>query len=373
MNRKVGIVFRFLLGICLPLLLLIACQKEELRIPIILATFPVEISGPTDIAVNSRTGYVYIINNANHVSVIKDIDEVALLETDSARSVNAIDMAIDEERGWVYVVNKYSDSVAVIRDTEIVAVLETAGRQPHEVAIDPNSGWAYVVSPYSRQNPGERPITEGNVTVINGAEVIGIIPLGEVRATHVVADPVHGYIYVGTVWGTIIVLKGMEEAARYETGSSVGAMDRNPQTGDVYMTNGDQHLYHFKEGGLVDKIRVTEGNDSIRSMQVNPTTGDVYLINWGEQTEVIIVRSSRVIGHVPVGPGGLKMAIDSVNGNVYVTDFWSDTVTVIHDTKVIATFKTGKYPYGIGVNTASGQVYISNTNEGTITVLGLPK
>ncbi len=374
MERLVHTAFRLFSAIWLTALLLAACQKAEPRIPVVLATFPVEISGPTDIAVNPDTSYVYIINNANQVSVIKDLNEIALLETDSDRSVNNIDMAIDEVRGWVYVVNKYSDSVAVMRDTEVVAVLETAGRQPHEVAIDPQSGWAYVVSPYSRKtsSPGERPTTEGNVTVIIGTEIIGTIPLGEVRATHVVADPVHSYVYVGTVWGTVIVLKGMEEIARYETGSSVNAMDVNSQTGDVYVTGGDQRLYRFKQGKLVDDVKVMEGDGSIGNMQVHPATGDVYLVTWGGfgDTKVVVVRGSRVIASIPVSASSSKMDIDPLSGNVYVADFWNDLVTVVHGTEVAATFETGWYPYGVGVNPANGRVYISNTNEGTITVLG---
>lgn len=373
MSKTISMLPRFLMCLWIPLLLLIACRQEEPRIPVALVTLDVEIPGPTDIAVNSRNGYVYIINNANQVGVIQGVEAVALLETDSPRSVNNFAMAIDEERGWVYVVNKYSDSVAVIRDTEVVAIIKAAGREPQDVAIDPDSGWAYVVSPYSYYpRPPEEIITEGNVMVLSGTEVIDTIPLGEVRTTHVTVDPVNSYVYVGSVRGTVIVLKDMEEIARYETGSSVIAMDTNLHTGDVYMVNGNQKLYHFKEGQLVDESQLTEGNASVRNMQVHPTTGDVYLINWGEQTEAIVVRRSKIIGRVPIS-GGFKMDIDPISGNVYVADFWSDLLTVIHGTEVIATFETGQYPYGIGVNPANGQVYISNTNEGTITVLGLPE
>lgn len=87
--------------------------------------------------------------------------------------------------------------------------------------------------------------------------------------------------------------------------------------------------------------------------------------------EVIVVRDMKTIKRIEdIGRSTRKMSIDSLTGNVYVADFRTDMVTVIHDTEVITTFDVGWYPYGIGVNPANGWVYVSNTNDDSVTVLG---
>lgn len=365
---------------------LVACSQVEPRIPVVLTTFPVEIGAPEDIVVNSRTGYVYIMNRGNRVGVLKDLEQVALLETSTDLFVEPNDLAVDEERNWVYVVNKDGDSIAVIKDTEVVAIVEAAGRQPEAVAVEPISGWAYVVGRYRQEPPrGEEPVVGGHVTILNGPERVGTISLGAISAHDVVVDPVHGYVYVAG-WqetdaspighptkGVIVVFEGLEEIARLETLLPVNTLDVNPETGEVYASGADQRLYRFKKGKLLDTIDLIEGNGSIRNLRVHPETGDVYLVAWREEAEVIVVRGRRVIARIPSEGSILKMTVDPVSGNVYVADFWYNTVTVIHGTEVIATIETGLYPYGIGVNAANGQVYIANTNEGTVTVLGLPE
>jgi DNA-binding beta-propeller fold protein YncE len=366
-------------------LFLVACQEKEPQIPVVVTKIPVEIAAPESIAVNSRTGYVYIINRGNQVGVLKDSEQVALLETGTDLFVEPNDLTVDEERNWVYVVNKYGNSIAVIRDTGIVAIIEAAGREPRRVTVEPNSGWAYVVGPYRKEPPlGEQPVVEGHVTVLNGPELVGTIFLGDLDVRQVVADPVNGYVYVAGSQltngsqmenpskGVVVVIKGLEEIARYETNSPPQSgdhvMDVDQKTGDVFLID-NETIVQFSEGELSRTISIMD-QGYIRNLRVHPETGDIYLVAWGEQTEVIIVREKDVVAKIPIEGTALKMAIDPVTGNVYVADFWFNTVTVIHGTEVIATLETGLYPYGIAVNSANGQVYISNTNEGTVTVLG---
>jgi len=331
------------------------------------------VGNPEDVAANSRTGHVYVIDGTRHVSVFQEDEHLAALPMKH----NAISsLAVDEERNWVYVTNAYEDSIVVIRGTEVITTLETVGREPTDVAVEPESGWAYVVSGYRKLPPfGEPPIVEGNVTVISGDRVVGVVPLGDVVARHVVADPVNGYVYVGCVKGDVVVLKGMEEVARFNVGSTATAMDVDPRTGEVYVlysAPGDRSLSQFRRGELIATIGVESKGGAPRNLRVHPVTGDVYVVDFTRQ-KVIVVRDMEVIAQVPVGWSPLKMAIDPLTGNVYVANFMDDTVTVIHGTEVLATIDVGWYPYGIGVNPANGWVYVSNTNDHTVTVLGFRK
>ncbi len=354
--------------VCWSLILLIAgCQADEPRIPVVLAEIPFDPAHPVKVAVNSRTGYVYIANGGYHVGVLRGLEQIATLDTGG---VEPDSLAVDEERDWVYVVNKSSDDVAVIRGTEVITIVEAAGRAPSDVAVEPQSGWAYVVSGYRKFPPrGQAGVVEGNVSVISGTETIGTISLGRVFAERVIVEPTSGYIYVGGLSGEVIVIQGMTEIARFQAGSSINAMDVNSRTGDVYVTGSDLKLYQFRGAEFITTTRVAEGNGSIFGMCVNSITGDVYLVNTGR--EVIVVHDMQIIERVQdIGRSAKKMTIDPLTGNVYVADFLNNTVTVIHDTKVITTFDVGWYPYGIGVNPANGWVYVSNTNDSTVTILG---
>ena len=369
-----SLLWRVLQCWLLLVLLIAGCQPEQPRIPVVLAEIPLYPGHPVEVAVNPRTGYVYITNEyGDYVFVLSELEQIAALRTGGEK---ADALAVDEERGWVYVVNKGSDSVTVIRGTEVITTVEAAGREPFDVAVEPREGWAYVVSGYSKLPPrGERPAVEGNVTVISGTRIIGVVSLGQVVAKHVVVDPTSGYVYVGGFTGNItdgfsgevIVIQGMEEIARFEAGVSINTMDVNPRTGDVYVTGSDLKLYQFRRAELIATTQVAEGNGSILNMCVNPITGDVYLVNKG--LEVIVVRDMEVVGRISGGRSLLRMAVDPA-GNVYVADFRTNLVTVIHNTEVITTFDVGWYPYGIGVNPANGWIYVSNTNDDTVTILG---
>ncbi len=351
-----------ILIVLLSLLLCGGCQTEP-QVPEVIATIPTR-GNPLDVAVNPRTGYVYALSY-NHIIVLKGAEKVTELPGGEVGGLAAL--AVDEERGWVYAVNEYDDRIIVIRGTEVITTVETAGQAPANVTVEPQSGWAYVVSGYRKEADGIRRVVEGNVTVISGTQVIGAVPLGQVLATHVVADPVSGYVYVGCVSGNVIIIRGREETARFRAEATILAMDVDPRTGDVYVLTAYGELILFRKGERVAAANVEE-DLAVQNMQVHPTTGMVYIVTVGGRVRV--VREMEVVEEVVAGWGARKMAIDPVTGNVYVANFEDDTVTVIHGTEVLATIDVGWYPYGIGVNPVNGWVYVSNTNEHSVTVLG---
>ena len=348
--------------------LLTGCRSATApRIPEVLAHIAFDPGHPVGVASNPRTGYVYITNQGDHVGVLRGTEQIATVQT-GGRRPNAL--AVDEERGWVYVVNEYADSVSVIRETTVFTTLETAGRNPQGIAIVPQSGWAYVVSGYSKSPPrGEISVVAGNVTIISGTQMIGVMSLGDVLATHVLANPLGGYVYIGCVGGTIIVVEGIKEITRFNTEVTVRAMDVASRTGDVYILDANTNLLQMRGTEIVQQVNFREESGSPRNMRVHPTTGDVY-ITYG--CGLLVVRNMEVIGNLPIGCDGQKMVIDPLTGNVYVANFSDNTVAVVQGTELLATIDVGWYPYGIGVNPANGWVYVSNSNDSTVTILGFP-
>lgn len=372
MNR---ILFPRILFVSLLLTLLIGCRSTVApRIPEVLAQIAFDPGHPVEVASNPRTDYVYITNRySNHVGVLRGLEQVATLQT-GGEGANAL--AVDEERGWVYVVNEYADSVSVIRETAVLTTLETAGRNPQGVAVAPQSGWAYVVSGYSKSPPrGEIPVVAGNVTVISGTQIIDVVLLGDMLTTRVAADPVSGNIYVGGgvgdavtgITGRLVVVKDLNVLRQFDVEAPARAIDANPRTGDVYVLDVNANLLQVRGTEIVQQVNFWEESGSPRNMRVHPTTGDVY-ITYG--CGLLVVRNMEVIGNLPIGCDGQKMVIDPLTGNVYVANFSDNTVAVVQGIELLATIDVGWYPYGIGVNPANGWIYVSNSNDSTVTILG---
>ena len=374
-----SLLWRVLRCWLLPVLLIAGCQPEQPRIPVVLAEIPLYPPGhPVEVASNPRTGYVYITNEyGDYVFVLSGLERVERVATLRTGGEEADALAVDEERGWVYVVNKGNDSVTVIRGTEIITTVEVAGREPFDVVVEPRKGWAYVVSGYRKLPPrGERPVVEGNLTVLSGTQAIGVVPLGNMLAKHAVIDPLSSYVYVGGgvgdvtvgISGEVVVVERMDVVARFALEAPVLAMDVDPHTGDVYILDANGNLLRARDAEIVQQVNLWEEGPSPRNMRVHPVTGDVYIVYGGSW--MLVIRDMKVIGNLEVGWGALKMAMDPLTGNVYVANFRDDTVTVVHGTEVLATIDVGWYPYGIGVNPVNGWVYVSNTNDDTVTILG---
>jgi YVTN family beta-propeller protein len=286
-------------------------------------------------------------------------------------------IAVDEVDDWVYIVNGSSHNVTVLQGTQVLTTVATIGALPRDVAIEPKSQLAYVVSGSRRGVlPNEDPV-EGNIFVLKGTQIMGNLKMGRELLTHVIADPIGGYIYAGGAGGNIVVVKGLEQVAKIEQvkigglGGPVKAMDVNARTGEVYVLDGFDTIRRFKDGQLLDTVNFSRSAGYFRNLRLHPITGDLYVVDWKE-SEVRILRNLKEIARLKAGQGALKMAIDPLTGNVYVANYDSGTVTVIHGTEVLANIKVGWYPYGIAVNPTNGWVYVANINDSTVSVLGYP-
>lgn len=340
------------------------------HVPVVVGKVKVKTpSIPGGVAVNARTGYVYIAN-AQEIAVLKETDIIKEIQTEGG---DAKSMAVDETNGLVYVVNSDNDNVTVIREIEVVGIVPTVGKNPTSVAVEPRNGFAYVVSGYRSRPLGAEPL-EGNILVLNGIQVIDNLKLGALIPRQVVADPVGGYVYAGGS-KEMIVLKGLREVTRHKT-KSLDSMDVNPRTGDVYVL-ANQTLYRFKDGRLIDSVDLPPDLGNTSQIRVQPLTGAVYIPHTGYvvgEARILMIQEMKVIDDIRVGALA-TLGIDSLYGNVYVgnrTGRGKDvgTVMVVNGTQVLATYRMEWLPYSIGVNPVNGWGYVFD--GATITVLGYP-
>jgi DNA-binding beta-propeller fold protein YncE len=384
MRLRLGVTY-YLIGYLCVMTLLVGCTATPMpptptpapRAPIVLANVPVKgYDVPVETAINRRTNLAYL-TLSNHVAVFKDTELVADIKTGQ---VWGSELAIDETNDLVYVVNEFSDSVSVIRGTQLVTNVTTIGNGPRDVAIDSQGRLAYVVSAYQKLPNGKRGNAEGNILVLNGAQVVTNLTLARESFMRVVADA-NGYVYAATIFGTIVVLKDLKEVARFEgVPAGVYTTDRTVlldmtvslNTREVYILDSGNNVRKFKDGQLLEQHKMTgELASYYERIRIHPLTKQFYLLSK-KRKEVVIIDNWQEVGRVPVSEYATRLEIDPLTGNAYVVNVYDGSITVMNSTQALGTIKTGHIPGSIGINPNNGMVYVMNTADQTVTILGYP-
>jgi 40-residue YVTN family beta-propeller repeat len=102
------------------------------------------------------------------------------------------------------------------------------------------------------------------------------------------------------------------------------------------------------------------------------SNGYVYVTNYNSNSvSVINGATNTVITGIPVGSYPWGVAYDSSNGYIYVAIYNSSNVSVINGAtnKVIANIPVGSYPFGVAYDSSNGYVYVTNDGSKTVSVI----
>jgi YVTN family beta-propeller protein len=102
--------------------------------------------------------------------------------------------------------------------------------------------------------------------------------------------------------------------------------------------------------------------------------GDIYVANSGSNSVSVISSSSNsVISTISVGSGPDAIAYDSANGDIYVANSGSNSVSVISSSSnsVIATvtYRIGSGPISILYDSANGDIYVVSYGSGVVGII----
>jgi YVTN family beta-propeller protein len=81
--------------------------------------------------------------------------------------------------------------------------------------------------------------------------------------------------------------------------------------------------------------------------------------------------ADSVIATIPVGTFPQNLAFDSDNGDMYVTNLVSETVSVIDGSTntVVKTIDVGRGPQGVAFDSSNGNMYVANGVSNTVSVI----
>ena len=84
------------------------------------------------------------------------------------------------------------------------------------------------------------------------------------------------------------------------------------------------------------------------------------------QKNVIPNQTGLTVGTYPVG-----VAVNPVTSKIYVTNEFSDTVSVISGTgnTVESSIRVGHFPYGVAINPFNSRIYVTNRGSNTVSVI----
>jgi YVTN family beta-propeller protein len=105
---------------------------------------------------------------------------------------------------------------------------------------------------------------------------------------------------------------------------------------------------------------------------VSPDDAFVYVTNYSSQTVSVIDAGTRTVIRNPITFGRpYAVAVTPDGGHVYVTKTSQDKVSVIDTTinAVVATIPVGNTPFGVAVNPAAPRAYVTNAGSNTVSVI----
>src|SRR5947207_2428158 len=326
----------------------------------VVGTLPVG-NQPYGVGYDSGNGYVYVANyNSNNVSVINGTTVVATV----AVGTEPFGVGYDSGNGYVYVANDSSNTVSVISGTIVVTTIPV-GSLPIGVAYDDGNGYVYVA------NSGSN-----DLSVINGATVVATVLVGN-APSGVAYDSGNGYIYVAnnganTVSviattrppGPLFLVTFIETVLPSGTSWSVTLDDLlNRSTTPTITFSGPNGTYSFAVGRIRGDTAYYYAIPASGSLAVNGTPVSVP-VSFTADT-----RGGTVVATVPTGTYPLAVAYDSGNGYIYVTNQYSNNVSVISGTTVVASVAVGVLPFGVAYDGRNGYVYVANCGSNNVSVI----
>jgi DNA-binding beta-propeller fold protein YncE len=332
---------------------------------------------PTGIAVNSTTGTIYVGNGTNGtLSLINGQTCNARNTVGCAQRVTAvtagtdpIGVAVDEDTNTVYVVNA-SGAVAVVNGRRcdaadrsgcsVMPATVRVGEFPQFLAVDSRTHTIYVANGVSN-----------TVSVIDGRKCNATTTsgCGRPRATvsvgpgpfALVVNETTGSVYVTDLGApTVSVIDGTtcnattvrgcgHRPATINVGQSPGGIALDTRTDTIYVTGENSDDVSVVDGKTCN-ARVRSGcrqkpfhvlaGAGARGVAVDEQTGTVYVANTNANTvSVIDGTTCNAAVHsgcgqrapvAPVGTSPRRVAVDERTNTVYVTNAFSNSVTMLN-------------------------------------------
>ena len=120
-------------------------------------------------------------------------------------------------------------------------------------------------------------------------------------------------------------------------------------------------------------IKTVPVADAPTASAVNSSNGNVYVTSFEYHGNVSVINgnTNTVLKTIPVGTGPDAIAYDSSNGYVYVSNMEGNSISVINGNTntVVKTITVGTGPDGIAFDSSNGYVYVADSSSNIVSVI----
>ena len=298
-------------------------------------------------------------------------------------------VAVDQRTGTVWVVNSLDGTVSEISESRraVIATIKV-GASPVDIAADPKTGTVWV----TRLGPFGKPAWDNVVSEISearGAVVatikVGLVPFG------IAADPRTGTVWVANTNGYSV--SEISEARRTVIATVHTGPDSAPVSlavdasrGIVWVGKLHHRVLEISEAtrSVIAAIRVRPGGGpySLNAVTVDPATAVAWVASdfydgagYFSYASAVGTASRTVLAKVPVPKAHQYaniadgIAADPATGTLWVAENGANTVTLISAgaDSVARNLRTGDQPVAVATDPVTGTVWIVNNYDGTVT------
>lgn len=253
---------------------------------------------PYGVAVNPVNGYAYVTDLDSAVQILDGLTEIAnitITDPEIAPPNNGAGwlqpIVVDPNTGRVYVASWSHGKMYVLDGTNVIADYR-AGWGVKDMAIDPVRGFIYL----AHSEPNET--YPHNISVFNIATqtftYIDTHAGARTGSRSVAVDPISGYAYfTNPANGNVTVLQGAQVVTVLPAGNTPWGVGVNPNTGHVFVTNrASNDITVIKELSVINTIPA-QGLQPF-AVGVDTINNDVYIANRGDEYGLFQCRDASV-------------------------------------------------------------------------------
>ncbi len=374
----------------------------------LLAFIPVG-SEPISVVYDPADGLVYVSSlNGSSLSIIRGLSVIATL-TGIGYPFAA---AYDSVNSDVYVGTLFPAGLTLVQGTSVVGSVSLTAGYPNDLAVDSLTGDVFVSLTPTLFSPAAQAIVE----VVSGTTELGTVPVGR-GSSGMAYDSANHEMYVAnpgsnnitvlstlTKVGTIATPGFNSSGLSFDTASAtmyvagvgqfhllmVNGMSISGSVLLPYIISfsagfGSPLLYDGASGmtyaidPMVDQIFVINGSVWDRAMSVGyeiigvgyeNTTGYLYIIDLASNKLYIVNGTTDLVAAaIPTGELPLGGAVDTANGDLYLSNYGSNNVSLIHGLSVVGSVSVGSGPSVAVYDSTDKDVYVANTQSSTVSVL----
>jgi YVTN family beta-propeller protein len=143
--------------------------------------------GTIDMVIDSERGYLYAANEDPNATYPENISVYNLVTKEVTRistDTRSRRVALDPVTGYAYFTHDESDTVTVLRGTEVIATIPV-GDEPFGIAVNPVTGYVAVANQSSN-----------DISILRNGAFVTTIPAQGIRPFAIGVDTVHNDFYV---------------------------------------------------------------------------------------------------------------------------------------------------------------------------------